>query len=56
MAFKQIKIKATNLEDAYAQAYTKLNGSGKLVQKHVILSKPTKKKLGLYLILADRGY
>jgi len=56
MAHTQIKVKARSLKEAYAKAEEKLNGTGKLVQKHVILMKPTKTKLGLYLILADRGY
>ena len=56
MAHKQIKVKAASLTEAYTKAEEKLAGTGKLVQKHIILMKPSKNKLGLYLILADRGY
>jgi hypothetical protein len=56
MVYKQIKVKARNLDEAYEKAHEKIQGTYNLLQKYVILIKPTKNKLGLYLILADRGY
>lgn len=54
MGYKKIKIKANNLKNAYNKAENKIENTYKIIQKHVILMKPTKKRDGLYLIFANK--